>query len=52
MDYYFFFHIPFGFSRADAYILESAYTKGGGNSCAFASAVPFRCLPVFSSGKV
>ena len=46
MGHYFFFHISFGFSCADAYILESAYTKGGGNSCAFAPAVPFCCLPV------
>jgi len=51
MGYYFFFPIPFGFSRADAYILESAYAKGCSNSCAFAPAAPFCCFPVFSSSK-
>jgi len=51
MGHYFFFHISFGFSRADAYILESSYAKRRGNSCSFAPAVPFCCLPVFCGGK-
>jgi len=51
MDYYFFFPIPFGFSRADACILASSYAEGCSNSCAFAPALSFCCFPVFCIGE-